>query len=378
MSREHDDILYQIEDYVHGVLTREAAARVERHCEECADCRAELDAAERRLRDYRSVPPVEASEQLIRDTLVRVDRHERLRRVRGRFLLTGLIAAAASVLLLIGVQTYYSRLSAGDFDLRVLGQAEFLAGSNASLRVQLYDRKTGDAVGGVPVVVELRGQGDHSIQLASFTTDSNGTGRPRFEVPDWNENCELRVVASLAKPGPDTSARQPVQETITRSVQVKRSFKVMLSTDKPVYQPGQEIQVRVLAMRKADRKPVADEALVFSITDAKGNVIFKSQEKTSRVWHRLLQVPAGDGGDRGRVLHRVQPRRHQEPADGGREEVRAAEVQGGRAARQGLLPPRRPTKRHGEGGVFLRQTGGGRDGDGGTADRGCPHRRNRR
>ena len=46
---------------------------------------AELEAAERRLRDYRSVPPLEASEGLIRATLERVDRHERLRRLRRRF-----------------------------------------------------------------------------------------------------------------------------------------------------------------------------------------------------------------------------------------------------------------------------------------------------
>lgn len=281
MHRDQYHVTQHLDDYVHGVLDPERASRVERHCEECAECRVELEAAERRLREYRSVPPVEASEQLIRDTLKRVDRYERLYRIRRRFVMSGLIAAAASVLLLIGVQTYFSRLSAGDFDLRVLGQTEFLAGSNGSLRVQLYDRKTGDAVGGVPVLVELRGQGDHSIQLASFTTDANGTGRPRFELPDWNENCELRVVASLASPGPNTSARQPVQETVTRSVSVKRSFKVMLSTDKPVYQPGQEIQVRALAMRKSDRKPAADQPLVFAITDARGNVIFKSQQQTS-------------------------------------------------------------------------------------------------
>lgn len=281
MSNGSKHVLSVLDDYVHGVLTPEQAAQVEGHCETCADCRAELEAAERRLREYRSLPPVEASEQLIQDTLRRVDRHDRLRRVRGRFLMSGLIAAAASVLLLIGVQTYYSRLSAGDFDLRVLGQSELLAGSNASVRVQLFDRKTGDAVGGVPVTVELRGKGADWVQLASFKTDANGTGRPRFEVPDLNETCELRVVASLATPSGDSTARQPIRETVTRSVSVKRSFKVMLSTDKPVYQPGQEIQVRALAMRKSDRKPVTNEPLVFSITDAKGNIIFKSQETTS-------------------------------------------------------------------------------------------------
>lgn len=281
MHGEHDDILARIEDYVHGVLTPEAAARVERHCETCADCRAEMEAAERRLRDYLSLPPVEASEALIQDTLERVGRDDRLRRWRRRYGFTSLLAAAASVLLLIGVQVHFSRLSAGDFDLRVLGQDELLAGSNASLRVQVFDRKTGEAVGGVPVVVELKGRGDHAVQLASFTTDANGTGRPRFDVPDWDETCELRVSADLPNPGPQSTTTRPVQETVIRQIQVKRSWKLMLSTDKPVYQPGQTIKVRALAMRQPTRKPAADEFLVFAITDAKGNIIFKSEQKTS-------------------------------------------------------------------------------------------------
>src|SRR5579872_6710284 len=92
-------VLDVLDDYVHGVLTPEEAARVEQHCEACADCRLELEAAERRQREYRSLPPVEAGEQLILQTLHRIDRYARLRRVRGRFLLSGLIAAAASVLL---------------------------------------------------------------------------------------------------------------------------------------------------------------------------------------------------------------------------------------------------------------------------------------
>src|SRR5262249_21899331 len=163
--------------------------RVERHCELCPECRAELEAAERRLRDYRSVPPVEASEKLILDTLGAVEQHERLQRFRRRYAWTVLVSAAASVLVLIGFHAHYARLSAGEFDLRVLGQDVLLAGSQGSLRVQLIDRTTGQPVSGVPVVVELKpGTGGTAVELASFATNADGTGRPQFTVPDWNDD----------------------------------------------------------------------------------------------------------------------------------------------------------------------------------------------
>src|SRR5262249_6761492 len=56
---------------------------------------------------------------------------------------------------------------------------------------------------------------------------------------------------------------------------------LMLSTDKPVYQPGQVIRMRGLALRRPDRKPVAGREIVFSVTDPRGNVVFRQRGVTS-------------------------------------------------------------------------------------------------
>ncbi|TVS14396.1 MAG: hypothetical protein EA424_19565, partial [Planctomycetaceae bacterium] len=83
---------------------------------------------------------------------------------------------------------------------------------------------------------------------------------------------ELRVVAQ--------PHRTP--EALTRTVHLRRDWRLMVSTDKPVYQPGQTIHIRALALQRPDLKPLAGNAVVFTVTDPKGNVIFKQTDATSR------------------------------------------------------------------------------------------------
>ena len=114
---------------------------------------------------------------------------------------------------------------------------------------------------------------NRTADLGSFTTDAHGSGQPRFTLPDWPDtSCELRIVAQT--PG------RP--ETADLGVVLKRSSKVMLSSDKPVYQPGQVIHLRALTLRQPNLHPVAGETATFSVVDPKGNVIFKLLDKTSR------------------------------------------------------------------------------------------------
>ncbi len=56
----------------------------------------------------------------------------------------------------------------------------------------------------------------------------------------------------------------------------------MLTSDKPVYQPGEVIHLRSLALSRPRLKPVAGREAVFSATDPKGNMIFRKRDVTSR------------------------------------------------------------------------------------------------
>ena len=114
------------------------------------------------------------------------------------------------------------------------------------------------------------------LELVSAETDNSGSFAPAFEVPDWETgDYELRVLTGTGS-GANADGR------LIRTVRIERASRLMLSTDKPVYQPGQTIHMRALGLRQPDGKPVADEPAELTITDPKGNLIFRHSGTTSR------------------------------------------------------------------------------------------------
>jgi hypothetical protein len=262
-----------VDDYLHALLSPGRAAEVERHCAVCPACQAALEEARRRRTLLQSVPPSEASPRLVRDTLHRIGVHDQKRRRRlRRFFAGGIAALAACALVLLGMQIHYNRLSASPYDLLVLGQRTLLAATNSSLRIRLMDHARNAALAGVPVTVELRGEG-RSVELARFDTDALGVGQPRFQLPDWPDGEYGLVVTAQTPAG---------VESVSRSVRLNRSWKLMLTSDKPIYQPGQTIRVRALALRQPDLRPVAEQEAIFTLADPKGNILFKDAKRTSR------------------------------------------------------------------------------------------------
>ena len=221
------------------------------------------------------MPPAEAGEDLVRSTLAAVsDRIERKRRNWMVYRRTVGAVTAAAILIIGSMHVYYQQLRPTPYDLRILGQAEWLAGSATSLRVGVFDQRTGKPLEDIAGTLQLRNrQTNDVVQLVSFRTGDNGEQTPRFELPDWDDG-DYELLFSAMPAGSE--------ETLLRTVRLKRSWKLMLSTDKPVYQPGQVIHIRSLALRQPDLQPMVGEDVVISVADAKGNRIFKSQSQTSR------------------------------------------------------------------------------------------------
>src|SRR5207253_1221626 len=71
------------------------------------------------------------------------------------------------------------------------------------------------------------------------------------------------------------------EERREQPVQVRSLSKILLISDRPVYQPGQMIHLRALALRPIDFKPLEKEPLLFEIEDGKGNKVFKKTLETS-------------------------------------------------------------------------------------------------
>ncbi|HXK19663.1 MAG TPA: MG2 domain-containing protein, partial [Polyangiaceae bacterium] len=58
--------------------------------------------------------------------------------------------------------------------------------------------------------------------------------------------------------------------------------KLLLTSDKPIYQPGQRINLRALSLGRDGNKPVKGAPATFEVEDGKGNKIFKKVVKTDQ------------------------------------------------------------------------------------------------
>src|SRR5262249_54369941 len=100
-----------VDDLVHALLPAEQAADVERHCADCADCRAALDAARARHAALQAVPPVEAPPQLVAQTVDAAVRPAPRRRLKRRVFVGLTAAAAAAAVVLASFHAYYVNLA---------------------------------------------------------------------------------------------------------------------------------------------------------------------------------------------------------------------------------------------------------------------------
>lgn len=157
-------------------------------------------------------------------------------------------------------------------ETRLIGYLDLIAGSRATVRLVSLNHATGEPVAGAGVQIRLAVNNNESI-LYTGKTNSNGSIDAQFDVPETNSSAELRVRVTADGLGEDT---------IVQPVGIKRKTKILLTTDKPLYQPGQMIRMRALSMRAGDLLPEKEKPLIFEVMDPKGNKVFKKKVDTDR------------------------------------------------------------------------------------------------
>ena len=157
--------------------------------------------------------------------------------------------------------------------VHLIGQTEYLAGSDAAIRVLVSDAGHEDAALTGNVRAELLIPEKRAHLLFSGRLNQHGTVAAQFHLPVGLEGkYDIRFVA-------DT----PIGSTeYTQPVELKDPALIMLTTEKPIYQPGQTIHVRALALDRASHRAEADHNLTFEVEDSRGNKVFKKSTATDR------------------------------------------------------------------------------------------------
>ena len=191
-----------------------------------------------------------------------------------------LLAAAAMLLasVYVGGGTAYYAFARVRVDTQLSAEQRWLAGGEATAMVRVRSVGKSLASGGATAMVRMRSaEQDQPVEgaevelalqcagrlypLGTMKTDASGVVSPTFQVPDVSGACEVEA----------RSRALGEQDTAKLQVRVERQFRIHLGTDKPLYQPGQTIHVRALALQHPSQAPAANEKMDLTVKDPKGN-----------------------------------------------------------------------------------------------------------
>uniref|UniRef100_A0A7V3RI59 Alpha-2-macroglobulin n=1 Tax=candidate division WOR-3 bacterium TaxID=2052148 RepID=A0A7V3RI59_UNCW3 len=152
--------------------------------------------------------------------------------------------------------------------VKILGQKEFIMGTPIKYNVIVRNQRTQEPIPNARVKVMMIDKREKVVYEG--LTDDKGACTPSFTINGDIKSAELRFIinSELGK------------DEYTTSIKVVPKNLTYLTTDKPIYQPGQTIHVRTLSLQKPALNPVKNKEIIFEIEDAQGNKVFKKSIKT--------------------------------------------------------------------------------------------------
>jgi hypothetical protein len=157
----------------------------------------------------------------------------------------------------------------GTYDLELEGPKSVTPGRHPSYRVRAQDPVSHAPLPNVPVTLDVK---SGTTSLAHLTGVTGAKGDVIFNV-------------QLDAPGPVVievnGALRGTTTVLSDAATIEApGSKVLLTTDKPLYQPGQTIHLRALALDRVSQKPMSNQDVVFEVSDGKGNKIGKRTLKS--------------------------------------------------------------------------------------------------
>jgi uncharacterized protein YfaS (alpha-2-macroglobulin family) len=169
--------------------------------------------------------------------------------------------------------------------IHILGQQSYLTGGSAAVRVIVTDSKNEVIAGRGFIQIELLGHDDKSQVLFTGHTNRRGTTEAQFRFPaGLVGSYQLRYIVDTAIGSTE----------FTQPVRLEDKVSILLTTEKPIYQPSQTLHVRALALDRANHEAAANRRLVFEVEDSRGNKVFKKATETDKFGIASAEFPLAD------------------------------------------------------------------------------------
>ncbi len=181
--------------------------------------------------------------------------------------------------------------------ITLVGPRQFLSDSPAALRVIVFNHAEGRPAGEATVSLRLARVGQlATTRLFIGRTNAQGTLDASFRIPALEPGDYNLVIAATSGPH---------REQIEQRIQIVRAYRVLLTTDKPIYQPNQVMHLRALVLRVPDLRAVGDMPLTLEVADGKGNKVFKYVGKTNAYGIAFADFQLADEVNMGRYKIRA-------------------------------------------------------------------------
>lgn len=167
------------------------------------------------------------------------------------------------------------------------GSKSLTPGTEAALRVATHlspSETETQPLGGVAVTISLSGSGK-SAKLSDGVTEPSGYLDAHFAVPSWPAGkYQLEIRARIAD-------QVSVQ---SQAVELIPSSRILVQSDKPLYQPGQTVHIRSLTLRSQDGRPQQGGKVRFSVEDPRRNRILQVEQPVSAFGIASADLPLAE------------------------------------------------------------------------------------
>jgi hypothetical protein len=176
------------------------------------------------------------------------------------------------------------------------GPAQLEPAAGVSVEARLAPRPERKGRRGAPARAALA-----PVTLLRAGSDAAGHVDARVSIPAWPAGTyRLLLVARLG-------SRRVDEE---REVQLVPGGRVLVQSDKPLYQPGQLVHLRAVVIRPLDGRPVGGvgptaPAVIFEVEDGRGNRVFKERRPLSRFGVSWADFPLAHGAVLGQFKARA-------------------------------------------------------------------------